>query len=158
MEVENEPYSAESFSEDAETGFGSKPFQFLSCARLTKVYTIDTAIFEVPTACTIFHRSFFSRPDVTALRLQNFKGHPRGKMKPSVILLLLLLFQLVIPISTVQAYFDPGTGSMLFQALVAVLATVGVFYRRILDFFRKILHLDKTEETDIFSKNDRPPE
>ena len=79
-------------------------------------------------------------------------------MKPSVILLLLLLFQLVIPISTVQAYFDPGTGSMLFQALVAVLATVGVFYRRILDFFRKILHLDKTEETDIFSKNDSPPE
>lgn len=43
----------------------------------------------------------------------------------------------VLP-SHAYAYMDPGTGSMLLQALAASLLAVGVFWRRIITFLRGI--------------------
>ena len=71
-------------------------------------------------------------------------------MKTLHIISIMLTLVFVFPISAVHAYFDPGTGTMLFQALVAVMATVGVFYRRILNFISKSFGMDKTDEKDIF--------
>ena len=45
------------------------------------------------------------------------------------------------------AYIDPGTGSMLVQALLAVLAAVsvslGLFWRRIRSYFSRLLNRGK---------------
>jgi hypothetical protein len=39
---------------------------------------------------------------------------------------------------TLLAYIDPGTGSLLFQALLSGLLTIVVFYKRVISFIKKL--------------------
>ena len=41
-------------------------------------------------------------------------------------------------ILTQLAYIDPGTGSLLFQALLSGLLTLVVFYKRVISFIKKL--------------------
>jgi len=41
-------------------------------------------------------------------------------------------------ILTLLAYIDPGTGSLLFQALLSGLLTIVVFYKRVISFIKKL--------------------
>lgn len=47
------------------------------------------------------------------------------------------------------AYIDPGTGSMLVQALIAALAAIsvsfGIFWRRIRSFIARVLNREKNK-------------
>ena len=47
-----------------------------------------------------------------------------------------------------QAYIDPGSGSIIIQAIIGVIATVGttatIYWRKIKDFFKK----DKKKDDD----------
>ena len=40
-------------------------------------------------------------------------------------------------ITMILLYLDPGTGSLIIQAIVAGIAGVGIFYQRIKNFFTK---------------------
>ena len=64
------------------------------------------------------------------------------KLFPKLGSLLKILCILILTAKSAQAYFDPGTGSMLVQALIASIAAVGVsfglFRRRIKTFFSRI--------------------
>jgi hypothetical protein len=63
----------------------------------------------------------------------------------------LTVFSLLILLlsKTAYAYIDPGTGSMMLQALLAVVAAVsvsiGIFWRRIRLFFNRFLERNKDE-------------
>jgi len=52
--------------------------------------------------------------------------------------LLLCLLALVMMPVTAHAYIDPGTGSMLFQSLLAVLFGIGVAFRKIRDLIARL--------------------
>jgi len=41
-------------------------------------------------------------------------------------------------ILSLLAYIDPGTGSLLFQALLSGLLTIVVFYKRVISFIKKL--------------------
>jgi len=58
----------------------------------------------------------------------------------------LSIILLFLGISKAEAYLDPGTGSMIIQAIVALLAAVGVFWRSILSFFRKIFKKEPKQQ------------
>jgi hypothetical protein len=45
-------------------------------------------------------------------------------------------------------YIDPGSGSLLFQALLSGLLTVLVFFKRIIAFIKFKFGKQKTEETE----------
>jgi len=62
-------------------------------------------------------------------------------MKVGKVFLLSLIFLLVA--RQAYAYLDPGTGSMIIQAIVAALVTVGVFWRSLLSFFKSFLKKEK---------------
>jgi len=73
------------------------------------------------------------------------RAHPRNAM-------LCLCALLVLP-ATAHAYIDPGTGSLLFQSLLAVLFGVGAAFGRlrawVAKFFRSVLkrpHADDPSE------------
>ena len=59
----------------------------------------------------------------------------------------LVLYSLVFFPNMAYAYIDPGTGSMMIQALLALIATVsvsiGIFWRRIRSFFVRLLGREK---------------
>jgi len=59
----------------------------------------------------------------------------------------LLISIIIISPKLAYAYIDPGTGSMLIQALLAVLAAVsvslGLFWQRIRSFFSRLLNREK---------------
>jgi hypothetical protein len=61
----------------------------------------------------------------------------------------LVLSSTVIFPSLAYAYIDPGTGSMMIQALLALIATVsvsiGIFWRRIRSFFTRLLGREKKD-------------
>jgi hypothetical protein len=61
--------------------------------------------------------------------------------RPDRVLLLLVLALLLLP-STAQAYLDPGTGSYVLQLLLGTLLgglfALGVFWRRVLAFARRL--------------------
>lgn len=59
--------------------------------------------------------------------------------------ILLIFSSLAVPRDAL-AYIDPGTGSILLQALAAVAIGVGVFWRRIIGFFRKNNSADQESE------------
>jgi len=52
----------------------------------------------------------------------------------------------------VLAYLDPGTGSMLLQGLIAVIAAsvaaIGMYWRILRDFFRKMMGRTSTPNSD----------
>lgn len=47
--------------------------------------------------------------------------------------------------STAHAYLDPGTGSILLQALAAGFIAATAFWRRILRGIKNLFHKDKAE-------------
>ncbi len=67
-------------------------------------------------------------------------------MKKIVTVASYLAIMNLIMVSTSHAYLDPGTGSMLLQALAAVFIGLGLFWRRILDGIRSLFsNKDKKE-------------
>lgn len=46
------------------------------------------------------------------------------------------------------AYIDPGSGSLLFQALLSGLLTILIFFKRIVAHFKYKFGKKKTEEID----------
>ena len=54
-------------------------------------------------------------------------------------LLILYLYLLMMP--NAQAYIDPGSGSIIIQAIIAVIATAGttvtIYWAKIKEFFKK---------------------
>lgn len=68
-------------------------------------------------------------------------------MKMIVGVLLFAIIQIIFT-ERAYAYIDPGTGSMMIQALLALIATVsvsiGVFWKRIRSFFMRLLNKDKS--------------
>ena len=59
-------------------------------------------------------------------------------MGRKILLVTALLFS-----SDAMAYFDPGTGSMLIQGLIAGVAMVAVFFGQIKDYILTLLRLKK---------------
>ena len=54
-------------------------------------------------------------------------------------------------------YIDPGSGSLLFQALLSGFLTVVVFFKRIITFFKFTFGKNKTEDTiDSIDQIDQP--
>ncbi len=66
--------------------------------------------------------------------------------------MLLLLILLLLP-SPAFAYIDPGTGSLIFQALVAMLAGVLVFFNtlkiKVLQWLGKLPPPEESEADDL---------
>ena len=66
-----------------------------------------------------------------------------------VIILLTALFGLILFANNAYAYLDPGTGSMLVQAVIAAVAaasvSIGLFRRRLLSFFGRLFGRKKDE-------------
>ena len=64
------------------------------------------------------------------------------KAQFKVIILLIALFLQIIFTNPAHAYIDPGTGSMIVQAVIAAVAAVsvsiGIFWRRIRSFFDRL--------------------
>ena len=62
--------------------------------------------------------------------------------------ILLICFLVLIP-KLAHAYIDPASGSMVIQALLAVLAavsvSVGLFWQRIRSFIARLLNRDKNK-------------
>jgi hypothetical protein len=50
---------------------------------------------------------------------------------------------------TIFLYIDPGSGSLLFQALLSGLLTVLVFFKQILNYVRFKFGGKKNKETDL---------
>ena len=57
----------------------------------------------------------------------------------------LTMISLFLGASKAEAYLDPGTGSIIIQAIVAALVAGGVFWRNILSFFKRIFKKEKKE-------------
>ena len=55
----------------------------------------------------------------------------------------LIMISLFLGASKAEAYLDPGTGSMIIQAIVACLVAGGVFWRSILSFFKSFFKKEK---------------
>lgn len=49
-------------------------------------------------------------------------------------------------------YIDPGTGSLIFQAILSGLLTVIIFFKRIISFVKFIFKINKKSENE-FDKN-----
>jgi len=68
---------------------------------------------------------------------------------PARALLLLTLLPLALP-SVAQAYLDPGTGSYVVQLLIGGLLgglfALGVFWRRVLTFFKRLFRYKNSDE------------
>ena len=69
-------------------------------------------------------------------------------MKMIVGVLLFAIIQIIFT-ERAYAYIDPGTGSMLIQGLLALIAMIsvslGIFWRRIRSFFTRILGREKND-------------
>lgn len=78
-------------------------------------------------------------------------------MKIRIVLWVMCLF-FVFPTSA-HAYLDPGTGSMILQALAAVLVTCMVFVqgirRRIISFFQRLTKKDIGKSWDDENKGQK---
>ena len=69
----------------------------------------------------------------------------------------LLVFGLLLitfPAST-NAYFDPGTGSLIIQALIGAMAAVTVFWGQLKSYFRSLFSTqpDRTSPASADSEN-----
>ena len=71
------------------------------------------------------------------------------KTNSKLIISLAALCVLLLSASPASAYLDPGTGSMLVQAVIAAVAaasvSIGVFRRRIRSFFGRLFGRKKDE-------------
>ena len=71
------------------------------------------------------------------------------------------LFVLTLSADKAFAYIDPGTGSMLIQALIAGIAaasvSVGIFWKRIRLFFGRISRVIQREEQGQNEKRGTEP-
>ena len=69
-------------------------------------------------------------------------------MKITIALVINIIFAIIAE-KKADAYIDPGTGSMMIQALLALLATVsvsvGIFWKRIRSFLARFLGRNKNE-------------
>ena len=67
----------------------------------------------------------------------------------NLVILFTMFSVLILSSKTADAYIDPGTGSMVIQAVLATVAAVsvsiGIFWRRIRLFFDRILGRNKDE-------------
>jgi hypothetical protein len=57
----------------------------------------------------------------------------------------LTMIALFCGISKAEAYLDPGTGSMIIQALIAAFAAAAVFWRSILSSFKRFFKKESNE-------------
>ena len=66
------------------------------------------------------------------------------KNSTKLIISLIVFFVLMLFVKPAYAYLDPGTGSMLLQALIAgVTIFIGVFWRRLRLFFSRFFKRKK---------------
>jgi len=65
-------------------------------------------------------------------------------MRKSTIILVFGVLQLVV-VENAHAYIDLSIGSMLIQALIAGLISVGIFWRRFRSFLRRLFGRKKDE-------------
>ena len=69
--------------------------------------------------------------------------------RPARVLLLLTLLLLALP-STADAYLDPGTGSYVVQLLIGSLLgglfALGMFWRRVVAFFKRLFRRGNSDE------------
>jgi hypothetical protein len=74
-----------------------------------------------------------------------------GKIKYKPLILkniILVISKLIVNMSQILLYIDPGSGSLLFQALLSGLFTILVFFKRIVDYFKYKFGKKKAEEID----------
>lgn len=71
-------------------------------------------------------------------------------MRPATVLMAFSM--LTFSITPAYAYLDPGTGSMILQALIggiaAGIAVISLYYRRVKAYFNKWLGRDKTTQVE----------
>ena len=64
--------------------------------------------------------------------------------------LILLLFFNLLFLGKAQAYIDPGSGSIILQALLGVLAAAGasisIYWNKLKDFFKKNKNKDRNKK------------
>ena len=60
-------------------------------------------------------------------------------------ILCLTMLSLLLATTKAEAYIDLGTGSMIVQAILAVLAFAGIFWRNVLSFFKRFFKKEKNE-------------
>ena len=70
-----------------------------------------------------------------------------GEILNFVVLFILHINQ-ILNMSQFLLYIDPGSGSLLFQALLSGLLTVLVFFKRIVAYIKYKFGKKKTEEID----------
>ncbi len=62
--------------------------------------------------------------------------------------------------TTVFAYFDPGTGSLIIQGLIGAVAAVAVFWGRVKSFVRSLFTREKYDRPPVLPEpthDDGPP-
>jgi len=69
-------------------------------------------------------------------------------MKRSLVIFFTTVCAVCALSSPAFAYLDPGTGSMILQAVIAGLVTLGIFWRRLTAFLKRILSFKKEEDPD----------
>ncbi|NLD80981.1 MAG: hypothetical protein GX642_07435 [Smithella sp.] len=61
--------------------------------------------------------------------------------------LLLIVFCLILLVPDISyAYLDPGTGSMMLQALAAGIIGLGIFWRRIINGIKRLFRKNKSSK------------
>ena len=82
------------------------------------------------------------------------------KTAVAVSLMVLAFTAALWPFKSAQAYFDPGTGSLLVQsligALIAVGAGVGVFWDRVQTFFAGLKKKSREDDAANHHDNNAP--
>jgi len=74
------------------------------------------------------------------------------KVNSKLIVSFAILFILIFFTDSAFSYLDPGTGSMMVQALIAIFAVVsvsiGIFWRRLRSFLSRIFSQKSSEGND----------
>ena len=74
------------------------------------------------------------------------------EIKISLIILLMAFWVLILHPNSAHAYLDPGTGSMIIQAAIAVIlavsVSIGFYWRRLKSFLNRLFSHNKKEDHD----------
>ena len=93
-------------------------------------------------------RFAFTRPRVVMLPIKGVRRLTRAGRLAATLLVLAASF-VVVP-KPVYAYIDPGTGSLVIQAVLAAVLTVGatvkVFWHQIKEKYRKLFNKNEQEK------------